>query len=128
MSAPSERRRSRRRPVLESFSVFVVALERAPHRLAVKDVSDLGIGFQLDPDTGQGEQLLQVEVGDTLEISLYLNQSLKLPLRIQVVRIYQESENGPRVAGASILELHSNGYKAFASFIQLLDALAEVRA
>jgi hypothetical protein len=123
----SERRKSRRRPILDSFSVFVVAPERAPHRLAVKDVSDLGIGFQLDPDTFGGAQLLDVNMGDTLDISLYLNQSLHLPLRIQVVRVYQERDDGPRLAGASILDLNSNGYKAFASFIQLLDALAEVR-
>jgi hypothetical protein len=94
----------------------------------VKDVSDLGIGFQLDPDTGSGTHLLQVAEGDTLDISLYLNQSLHLPLRVQIARIYQETADGPRVAGASILELHSSGYRAFASFIQLLDALAEIRA
>jgi hypothetical protein len=123
----SERRKSRRRPILDSFSVFIVVPERAPHRLSVKEVSDLGICFQLDPDSVAGAQLLDVRSGDTLDISLYLNQSLHLPLRIQVVRIYQERDDGPRLAGASILDLNSSGYKAFASFIQLIDALAEVR-
>ena len=121
----AERRRSRRRPVLDRFAVFVVAQGKAPHRLPLRDVSDLGIGFQMDSDSGASE-LLGVAVGDSLDIQLYINQSLHIPLKIEVVRIYQQESEGPHLVGASIQELYSGGYKAFTSFIQLLDALADL--
>jgi hypothetical protein len=125
MTTPSERRRSRRRPILDTFSVFVVLPERAPHRLPVVNASDEGVGFQLDPDSGDPE-LFPLVVGDHLELCFYLNQTLYLPLRIQIVRISQTEPGKPRMAGARILESESPGIEAFKVFVQLLDTLAEL--
>ena len=125
MQNPLERRKSRRRPILESFSVFVAIPDKVPYRLPVRDLSDLGIGFLLDPEGSNGE-LASVHLGESLDIALYLNQTLHVPLRVEIVRILQSEESGPRVAGARISEPYSPGYRAFVSFVQLLDALADL--
>ncbi|NDD91633.1 hypothetical protein EBZ37_06075 [bacterium] len=125
MQNPLEKRKSRRRPVLDSFSVFVVIPNKAPYRLPTRDLSDLGIGFQLDPD-GLSTGPTNVQVGESLDISLYLNQTLHVPLRVEIVRIFTQEAGGPRLAGARISEPYSAGYRAFTSFVQLLDALADL--
>lgn len=126
MSSGSERRRSRRRPILETFSVFMVVPAKGAHRLKVRDISDLGVGFEIDVESetpGQGE----LSPGDSLEGHLYLNQSLALPLQLQVARIEQQNPDGPRLVGATITNPLAPAYRAFAAFIQLLDAITEVR-
>ncbi|MEN9724150.1 MAG: hypothetical protein RJB38_2136 [Pseudomonadota bacterium] len=120
-----EKRKSKRRPVLESFSVFLSAPDHVPYRLSVQDVSDLGIGFQLAASDG-ASALWKPKVGDTIDARLYLNPTLFIPLKIQVVRFFQNGPEGPQMAGASITELYSAGYRAYGAFLHLLDALAEI--
>ncbi len=122
----SERRKSRRRPVLETFSVFLVVPSRGAHRLRVRDLSDLGVGFEIDIES-QDVGTNPVSPGDSLEAHLYLNQSLALPLQLQVARIEQQDPDGPRLVGATITNAMAPAYRAFAAFIQLLDAITEVR-
>ncbi len=123
MTKTPERRRSTRRPIVETFSLFVTIPRKGPHRLAVHDLSEHGMGFDLDT---AGEDLADFPVsqGESLEICLYLNQSLFLPLTVEVVRL--ESHTGLRRAGAVFRDLKSQNHKAFVSFLAMLDSISEI--
>lgn len=127
MSSPQgiERRRSKRRPVLDTFSLFVVISKKGPHRLSVRDVSDLGMRFDLDLES-ESPDTFPVQVGDTLEVEFYLNQALSIPLQVQVAR-FADTPGGPRQIGVALTDLYAPSYRAFATFIQLLDAISEVQ-
>jgi len=128
VSQPSgiERRKSRRRPVLDTFSLFVVVPRMGPHRLVVRDVSDLGMRFDIELEAEEPGEF-PVQVGDTLDLDLYLNQTLSLPLKAQVVRFAETQGEGPRQIGVALTDLYAPAYRAFGVFIQLLDAMTEVR-
>ena len=117
-----ERRRSPRRPIFETFSLFVVAPKKGPHKLIVRDVSDLGIGFEIDAE-GDKVGNFEIKPGDRLDVLLYLNQSLALPLKIVVARIAQQNPDTPRLVGGELIETHTAAYQAFIAFVRLLDAL-----
>jgi hypothetical protein len=125
-----ERRRTRRRPILETFSVFCVVPKKGMHRLQIHDVSDHGIGFDLDLE-GELAQDFAVKNGESLDIHFYLNQSLYLPLTIRVARIEDrnatdaQSDAKVRRIGAEF-DLKDKGHHAFLSFLQMLDAIVDV--
>src|ERR1700751_1407622 len=81
-----ERRRSKRRPILDTFSLFAVVPKKGVHRLQVHDLSDLGMGFDLDID-GENFDEFPINPKEKLSVHLYLNQSLYLNLEVQVMRI-----------------------------------------
>jgi hypothetical protein len=122
-SNPKERRRARRRPVLETFSLFVVIPKKGIHRLAIHDVSDLGIGFDLDTE-GESPADFPLTSGNSLDLRLYLNQSLYLPLTVEVVRI--EDRNTVRRVGAEFAQRDSGNYKGFLAFLTMLDSVIDV--
>ena len=115
----SERRRVHRRPVLDSFSMFVVVPKKGPYRLRVHDISNLGIGFDIDVD-GEPE-VLAIAKGEEIDVHFYLNQSLYLPLKVTVARI--EKAGLIRRIGAEVAENDSPGHKALQAFVQMLDAV-----
>ncbi len=119
----SERRKARRRPVLDSFSLFLAIPKKGPHRLQILDISEQGIGFALDAD-GEAEADFPVKTGETLEIHLYMNQSLYLPLHVQVARI--ERKSAGRLVGTQFSDQNSKPFHAFQGFLKLLDDLIEV--
>jgi hypothetical protein len=119
---PTERRRSRRRPILDSFSLFLVIPKKGPHRLPIHDVSKEGIGFSLDTE-GEAPETFPLEVSETLQLRLYLNQTLYLPLTMTAVRI--ERVGNVRRAGATFEDRASKSYKAYVSFHQMLDDFVE---
>jgi hypothetical protein len=118
-----ERRKARRRPILATFSLFGVVPRKGPHRLPIHDVSDLGIGFDLDTE-GELPEEFPLEHGEKLEIQFYLNQSLFLPLELEIVRV--EKAGGVRKVGAAISDKSSPSYKAYLAFLTLLDAIADI--
>lgn len=118
-----ERRRSKRRPILDSFSLFCVVPKKGVHRLTVHDLSDLGIGFDLDIE-GENFDEFPIKLKEKLEIQLYLNQSLYLNLEGNVARL--EDDKGIRRVGAELTDRSSQAYKAYVAFIQMLDLVADV--
>lgn len=124
MSKPTsnEQRRSKRRPILDTFSVFVVIHPKGGHRLKIDDLSEVGIGFELDAE-GESPADFKIAKGETLQISLYLNQSLYIPLSVKVVRI-DEGKKTRRV-GAEFSDASSKSVKAVTAFIQMLDQVVD---
>jgi hypothetical protein len=122
MKQGAERRRFKRRPILETFSLFCVVLKKGSHRLPVHDVSDAGIGFDLDID-GENLSEFPLKSGERLDVQLYLNQTLYLPIALQVARI--EDTASVRRIGAELINPDSPSSKAFIAFLNMLDLLAE---
>ncbi len=117
-----EKRRTKRRPLLESFSMFAVIPRKGVHRLPIYDISDLGVGFDFDIE---GESLTDfpVTMGERLELHFYMNQSLYLPLSVQVARV--ETRGVVRRIGSEFVDKENKNYKAFLSFVHFLDALMD---
>jgi hypothetical protein len=120
----AERRKSKRMDILDTFSLFVVVPAKGPMRLKVHDISDAGIGFNLDIEEEQGASSFEAKVGDSFEVHLYLNQSLYLPFTVSVRRIVDTE--GVRRIGAEFQGQGSKGQTALSSFVHMLDALGEV--
>src|SRR5688572_993344 len=115
---PADRRRSKRRPILDTFSLFVVLPKKGAHRLAVHDVSELGLRFDLNLE---GEEAAEFPItnGERLELHFYLNQSLFLPLPVQIVRV---ESGGPVIrAGAEIVDAAAPASQGYQAFLAMLD-------
>jgi len=121
--SPAERRRTQRRTLLETFSFFAMVPKKGPHRLTVHDLSEEGIGFDLDIE-GEAAAEFPISQGEVFELRLYLNQALYLPLLIEVRRI--EEKNQIRRIGAAFSEKDSPGHKACLCLIQMLDRIGDI--
>jgi hypothetical protein len=115
------RRKAKRRPILDTFSLFVVVSTKNILKLKINDLSELGIGFNFDIE-GEADQT-PVKNGDIVDLQLYLNQSLHIPLQIKVVRI--EDADKMRKIGAEYTDKKSTGYQALMGFLEMLDRLAD---
>ncbi len=122
MSGKVERRKSQRRPILETFSLFVVVPKKGDHRLQVHDLSDQGVGFDIDTE-GESISDFPLKAGETFELNFYLNQSLYIPLMVKVARI--EETGVVRRIGAEFVKKDSKGFQALNAFVKLLDSLLE---
>lgn len=113
--AQTERRRSERKEVLETFHVFLVIPHIGLRKIYLKDVSEGGLGFFTEPTD-------KFKKGETVECYFYLNPSLRLPLKVKIMHVGDEGEG--RHIGCEFSETSSRAYKAFAGFLSLLDDLA----
>ncbi|MGZ3698067.1 MAG: PilZ domain-containing protein [Bdellovibrionota bacterium] len=119
----AERRRAKRRPILHSFSVFVVVPKKGVHRLQVHDLSDLGMGFDVDME-GDATADYPIKQGDEIDVRFYLNQSLFIPLSVTVARL--ETKGDVRRIGAEFGDKKAPNYQAFLAFLTMLDSIADV--
>jgi hypothetical protein len=119
-----ERRKAERRPIVDSFNLFVTVPAKGPHRLRVHDVSDFGIGFDVDTE-GEAPEDFPLAPGEKIEIRFYFNPSLYCPLNVRCVRVDQKDKHVRRI-GAELYERNSPGYRGYLSFLALLDNLVEV--
>ena len=110
-------------PILATFSVFIVIPKKGIHRLPVHDISEIGMGFDLDIE-GEPAQDFPISPGDTLDFRFYLNNSLYIPLTIQVVRI--EEGHLKRRVGAEFSDTQSESHQAFLAFLNLLDKILDM--
>ncbi|MEO5970353.1 MAG: PilZ domain-containing protein [Bdellovibrionia bacterium] len=116
-----ERRKAKRIPILASFSISLVVPKKGMHRLHIYDVSEKGIGFILNIEE-EFSSSNPTEVNDLLEINLYLNSSLFLPLSIRVVRI-DDTQTGERRIGAKFEKRDSETFTALLAFLTFLDKI-----
>ncbi len=122
MSKDAEKRKAKRRVILDSFSFFAVVPKKGIHRLKVDDLSEMGIGFCLD-ETGEAHHDFPVKSGDSLEVSLYFNQSLFLPLNVKIVRVSEK--DSVRRIGAELSEKGTASHKALTHFMNFLDQMID---
>lgn len=114
-----ERRKHKRRQIIDSFSMFVALPLKGGHKLGLHDLSEQGIGFDFDTD-GEAHADSPVAKGDTFTVHLYLNQSLSLPLTVRVARI---EPGAIRRLGAEFTEPQTPAFQALLAFVQFLDKL-----
>ncbi len=113
-----ERRQAKRRDVLEKFSFYICIPKLGYMRHNVQDISELGIGFLIDT---LGE--FKLASGETSELHFYLNQSLYLPLKIQVVRL--QEKDAIQEIGAVFLDRHTSQYQTFLTLVKFVDQVTE---
>jgi hypothetical protein len=120
-----ERRRAPRRPILASFSVFAVVGAKGPQRLAIADVSEVGLAFEIDRAGGMLPDF-PVKKDEKLSLKFYLNQSLSIPLEVVVARI-QPVDGGSRI-GVELTTARGPAYQAFKAFVSLVDNVEKLTA
>ena len=119
-----ERRKSKRRKILDTFSVSAVVPRKGGYRLPVHDLSEDGIGFDYDTD-GEPAGDSNLKHGDKIEVHLYLNQSLYLMLPVTIARI-EEGKTSVRRLGAEFHDAKSPDIQALACFMAFIDAATEL--
>lgn len=120
----TNRRELQRSTVMETFSLFLIVPKKGVQRLVVEDLSPKGIGFYLDLDE-EPTDWFDVQVGDKLEILFFLNQSLFIPLTVQIAQL--RKKGGSRRIGAEILPSLSKGAAAYKSFCEMLSHLENLQ-
>ena len=113
-----ERRKSKRREILEKFSFYICVPKLGLTRHQVNDISETGIGFRIET---LGEFKLVTE--EICELQFYLNQSLYLPLKIKVAR--HEHQDAFQQVGAIFLDTEKTPHKTLLTLVQFLDQLTE---
>jgi hypothetical protein len=113
-----DRRKSERRPIVDSFSIFVMIPAKGSYQLRVHDLSEEGIGFDFDEE-GENFQEFPIHVGDQIDLHLFLNQSLSIPLRVKVTAVRLEGRQ--RKIGAELMTQMSTGGQAIQIFLKLID-------
>ncbi len=113
----TEKRRTKRREILDRFSFFVCIPKLGMARHRVQDVSEAGIGFTIDT---LGE--FKLKTGEECELHFYMNPSLYLPAMIRVVRELDSEEE--QSVGAEFTGPHA-GSEAWTTFVKLIDQLSE---
>ena len=115
----AERRKSKRRDILENFSFYIQVPKIGPARHRVRDVSEFGVGFSIDTMGG----IFKMEKGEVTDLHFYLNQSLYLSLKIEVVR--HEQHQDEQTIGAILLDTKSDQYQTYLTLVKFLDQLGD---
>jgi len=118
-----DRRGSKRRPILESFSFFVVVPKKGFHRLRVVDMSESGIGFDYDI-IGEMPEAFPVAVGESFDIQFYLNQTLYFPLHVKVMRI--DDSKVIRRVGAEFSTTGTPEHLGLCAILDMIDRVSEI--
>ncbi len=118
-----ERRKTRRRNILATFSIFLVIPQKGIHRLMIHNISEEGIAFDFDIES-EAPFDFPAKIGDSIDARLYINPSLYIPIQMKIVRI-EKSGDGRRV-GASFQNIKSENHQALLSFLKLLDSILDV--
>jgi c-di-GMP-binding flagellar brake protein YcgR len=114
-----ERRRVKRRDIMDQFSFYICIPKLGFTRHQVSDISELGIGIRVET---LGE--FRLHQNETCDLQFYLNQSLYLSLKIQVVRSVDHPEAIQEV-GAIFLETETKAHQTFLTLVNLVDQLSE---
>jgi hypothetical protein len=117
-----DRRKAERRPLLESFGFFAGAPAKGMHRLPVHDVSETGLGLNLDVE-GEPQDHFPIRQGESLDLHLYLNQSLYLSLKGKVAWV--RGNERARTVGVEFTDKKEAGYRAVGRLVKFLDILHE---
>jgi hypothetical protein len=118
--AGEERRKSVRRKILDSFGMFCTGPRKGGYKLTIHDMSEGGLAFDLDVE-GEDFEFFPVSLGESIDIRLYVNQSVFIPLRVKMVRVTEGSVR--RVGGEIIPAGETKGYQAYCALLKFVDLL-----
>lgn len=114
----AERRRYRRRIVLDSFHVFLTVPKNGENKIYLKDISENGFAFESDKRNS-------FSLSQTLECAFYINAGLSVPLKVRVAHI-RPLENGSKLTGVEVLPNQDKSHQALIIFVKLLDQLTKL--
>ncbi|MBC7421816.1 MAG: PilZ domain-containing protein [Bdellovibrio sp.] len=83
-----ERRQIKRTILTEFVSAMVVLPEKGLMKVAIYDISEEGISFDVDADQGQ------FKMDEEVSMRVYLNQKTYFPITIQVKHLTEEASEG----------------------------------
>ncbi len=115
-----DRRKHLRRPILDTFSFFAVIPSKGSHQVKIHDLSEGGVGFDFDVE-GENQAFSPLHTGDVLDLRLFLNQSLSIPIKVRIAVI--RTGEGHRRVGGEWADQTSAGYQALLAFLNLIDEL-----
>jgi hypothetical protein len=119
---PAERRKAKRRMILDTFSLSVVIPKKGDLRLPLLDLSELGLGFEVELEEDESA-LMSLRADEQMELHLYLNQSLFLPLKVTVKRLIPRGKR--RQVGVEFVQQGGSSHSAVVAFLKMLDILSE---
>lgn len=120
-----ERRRARRRPILDTFLISAQLPALGPYRLEVEDLSEVGIGLRIEEQVLREVGTPSPRSGESLELKLYLNTSLFIPLRIRVARVLPRDQERQLLVGGDFEGSSDGAVHAVRSFLGVLDLLVD---
>jgi len=121
-----ERRKTRRREILQTFGAFIVVKKKGVHRLTLHDASESGIGFDLDVE-GETPADFPLSKGEAVVIHFYFNPTLFVELKLRAMRI--EGAGAIRKAGCELMDDRDQdaaslqAYRAYLQFLDQIEAL-----
>ncbi len=113
-----ERREVKRTILTEFVSAMVVLPEKGLLKVALYDISEEGISF--DMNHGQG----QFEAGEDVSMRVYLNHKTYFPISIQVKHVKDEKEEGVIRHGAFFVKGASTD-AALQYFVKFIESVSQ---
>jgi hypothetical protein len=113
-----ERRQVRRTILTEFIGAFLVVPEKGLHKVALYDISDNGLGFDLDPEFGL------LRVGEEVAMRVYLNQHTYFPFVARISNARTVSEEGVNRHGVMFVKgtVNDVALHHFVKFIETVSA------
>ncbi|HVK61472.1 MAG TPA: PilZ domain-containing protein [Bdellovibrionales bacterium] len=113
-----ERRQVRRTILTEFIGAFIVVPERGLQKVALYDISDNGLGFDIEPEHGL------LRVGEEIAMRVYLNQHTYFPFIARVSNARAIEEEGLNRHGVSFVKgtVNDVALHHFVKFIETVSA------
>lgn len=113
-----ERRQVKRTILSEFVGAFVVVPERGLQKVAIYDISESGIAFDLDADAGK------LEMGEEVAMRVYLNQHTYFPFIVKIANVRILQEEGITRHGGGFLKgtVNDEALFHFVKFIETISA------
>ena len=109
-----ERRGVQRTLLTDIVTAFVVVPSRGLLQVSLYDISENGIGFDLQPSLGS------FQLGEEIVMRIYLNQETYFPLQIRVTNCRQIVEEAVNRHGANFIKGSTNDV-ALHHFVQFIE-------
>ncbi|MFZ3230754.1 MAG: PilZ domain-containing protein [Pseudobdellovibrio sp.] len=114
----NERRQVKRTILTEFVSAMVILPEKGLLKVAIYDISDEGISFDIESEHGQ------FQVGEEVSMRVYLNQKTYFPISIKIKHVIDEKIEGVLRHGSEFLKVAStdDALQYFVRFIETVSS------
>ena len=118
----AEERRNVRRTILTEFvGAFIIIPQRGLARVALYDISDTGVSFDIDFNSGQ------LLIGDEIAMRVYLNNKTYFPFAVKINHVRNMNEDLTYRHGASFVKgtVNDIALHHFVKFIENVSSCLE---